>query len=187
MTKPQRKAAEQTAPQPETTAAEPATAAAAAAPADAAQLEAELARVRTERDTYLDHLQRLQAEFENYRKRVQREADLQRKTAAENVVESLLPVIDSMYRACQAVERHDRGRVVEGVEMVTGHLCGVLGTHGLEEIAVEVGDTFDPTVHEAVMVQPSGDHEHGVVVSVVDRGYRLHGKLLRPARVVVAG
>jgi molecular chaperone GrpE len=154
---------------------------------DAASLEAELARVAAERDTYLDHLKRLQAEFENYRKRVQRESEQLRKLAAEDVIAALLPVIDNMYRACSAAERHDEGQVVEGVERVTGQLVALLGSQGLEELPVQPGDAFDPTIHEAVMAQPSADHEEGAIVSVLERGYTLHDKLLRPARVIVAG
>jgi molecular chaperone GrpE len=158
----------------------------AAAAVDASSLQAELARVATERDTYLDHLRRLQAEFENYRKRVQRESEQLRKLAAEDVIAALLPVVDNMYRACSAAERHDEGQVVEGVERVTGQLVALLSSQGLEELPVRPGDAFDPTIHEAVMAQSSADHEEGAVVSVLERGYTLHGKLLRPARVIVA-
>jgi len=153
---------------------------------DAASLEAELARASSERDTYLDHLKRLQAEFENYRKRVQRESEQLRKLAAEDVLASLLPVIDNMYRACQAAERHDEGQVVEGVEKVTGQLVGLLGSQGLEELPVAPGDPFDPTLHEAVLAQPSDEFAEGAIVAVLDRGYCLHDKLLRPARVIVS-
>lgn len=154
--------------------------------ADATSLEAELARVSAERDAYLEHLKRLQAEFENYRKRVQRDAAQQRKLAAEDVVASLLPVIDNMYRACHAAQVHDEGQVIEGVEMVTGQFVDLLGGQGLEEIPTAPGDPFDPTVHEAVLAQPSEEFPEGAIVSVLSRGYRLHDKLLRPARVVVS-
>jgi molecular chaperone GrpE len=154
--------------------------------ADVAALLAELARVEAERDTYLDHLRRLKAEFENYRKRMQRESDMLRKLAAEDVIAAMLPVIDNMYRACSAAERHDEGQVVEGVEKVTGQLVALLSSQGLQELPISPGDPFDPTVHEAVMMQPSADHDEGTIVSVLERGYLLHDKLLRPARVIVA-
>jgi molecular chaperone GrpE len=188
MTEPHSRAAEGKTPKADR-AAGPAGAAgrAAAAAADAVSLEAELARVATERDTYLDHLRRLQAEFENYRRRVQRESEQLRNLAAEGVIAALLPVIDNMYRACSAAERHDEGQVVEGVERVTGQLVALLGSQGLEELPVGPGDAFDPTIHEAVMAQPTADHEEGTIVSVLERGYTLHDKLLRPARVIVAG
>ena len=154
--------------------------------ADVAALLAELARVEAERDTYLDHLRRLKAEFENYRKRMQRESDMLRKLAAEDVIAAMLPVIDNMYRACSAAERHDEGQVVEGVEKVTGQLVALLSSQGLQELPISPGDPFDPTVHEAVLAQPTADHEEGTIVSVLERGYLLHDKLLRPARVIVA-
>jgi molecular chaperone GrpE len=187
MTEPDPKAEKKTHKAPH--AAEPADATmptAAAGAADAAALEAELARVAAERDTYLDHLRRLKAEFENYRKRMQRESDSLRKLAAEDVIAALLPVIDNMYRACSAAERHDEGQVVEGVERVTGQLVALLSSQGLQELPISPGDPFDPTVHEAVMAQPTADHEEGTIVSVLERGYMLHDKLLRPARVIVA-
>jgi molecular chaperone GrpE len=159
---------------------------ASAAGAAPVSLEEELVRVTTERDAYLEHLQSLQADFDNYRKRQQRESEQLRKTAAEDVVEALLPVIDNMYRACSAVQQHDEGQVVEGVEKVTGQLCTLLGSHGLQELPTVPGDLFDPTIHEAVMAQPSAEFEAGSVVTVLERGYRLHDKLLRPARVIVA-
>jgi molecular chaperone GrpE len=154
--------------------------------ADVAALLAELTRVEAERDTYLDHLRRLKAEFENYRKRMQRESDMLRKLAAEDVIAAMLPVIDNMYRACSAAERHDEGQVVEGVEKVTGQLVALLSSQGLQELPISPGDPFDPTVHEAVMMQPTADHDEGTIVSVLERGYLLHDKLLRPARVIVA-
>jgi len=151
-----------------------------------AGLESELADMAAERDAYLDHLRRLQAEFDNYRKRVRRDEEALRKRAGEDVVEALLPVIDNMQRACEAAEHHDEGKVVEGVEMVTGQICSLLGTHGLQEIEAAAGDRFDPTVHDAIMAQPSADVPEGHIAAVSQRGYMLHDKLLRPARVVVS-
>jgi len=156
------------------------------APADGTAEFAELAAVVRERDEYLDHLRRLKAEFENYRKRVQRDHEELRLRAAETVVESLLPVMDNMSRALEAAERHEEGQLLAGLELVAGQLRGTLEGHGLEEIAVEPGVLFDPTVHEAIMVQPSPDHPEGTVVQVLERGYLLHGRLLRPAKVIVA-
>jgi molecular chaperone GrpE len=146
----------------------------------------EAARLAAERDDYLDHLRRLQAEFENYRKRVRRESDELRLRAGEDVVESLLPVVDNMGRALDAADRHEEGQLIAGLQLVSGQLHAALAAHGLEEVPTAPGDPFDPTVHEAVMTQPSDDHDEGVVLQVLERGYLLHGRLLRPARVVVA-
>jgi molecular chaperone GrpE len=150
------------------------------------ELENKLAEAEAERDAYLDHLQRLQAEFDNYRKRVRRDEEALRVRAAEDVVEALLPVIDNMQRACEAAAVHDEGQVAAGVERVTGQLVDLLAARGLEEVATEPGDPFDPTMHEAVMAQPSADIDEGHIVAVTQRGYRLHDRLLRAARVVVS-
>ncbi len=144
------------------------------------------ARLAAERDDYLDHLRRLQAEFENYRKRVRREAEELRLRASEGVVESLLPVVDNMGRALEAADRHEEGQLIAGLQLVAGQLRAALSAQGLEEVPASPGDEFDPTVHEAVMTQPSDDHDEGAVLEVLERGYVLHGRLLRPAKVVVA-
>jgi molecular chaperone GrpE len=161
-------------------AGEPAAAAAEPASGD------EMAAVTAERDQYLDHLRRLQAEFDNYRKRVQRDSEELRLRAAEAVVESLLPVIDNMGRALDAAARHEEGQLIAGLELVAGQLRGTLEGHGLDEIDVDAGTLFDPNVHEAVLTQPSDEFDEGAVLQVLERGYLLHGRLLRPARVIVA-
>jgi len=145
----------------------------------------ELSAMIAERDQYLDHLQRLKADFENYRKRVQRETESLRLRAAEGVVESLLPVIDNMQRALEAAESHEEGQLIQGVELVSGQMRAVLSSHGLEELPVEVGEPFDPMIHEAVVMQSSDELESGSVARVLEKGFQLHGRLLRPAKVIV--
>ncbi|HZL64190.1 MAG TPA: nucleotide exchange factor GrpE [Thermoleophilia bacterium] len=171
----------------------------AAPPAGAAETEAdaavatagqqdvsdELDKLATQCDEYLDHLRRLQAEFDNYRKRVQRDSEQHRLRAAEVVVESLLPVMDNMSRALEAAAQHEEGQLIAGLELVAGQLRGTLEGHGLEEVPVEAGTLFDPNIHEAVMTQASDDYEEGTVLQVLERGYLLHGRLLRPAKVIV--
>jgi molecular chaperone GrpE len=147
---------------------------------------AELAKAETERDLYLDQLQRLKAEFDNYRKRLQREGEALRLRAAEGLVESLLPVVDNMERALEAAGKHEESRLVEGVELVSGQLRSVLASQGLEEVPAAPGVPFDPTVHEAVLAQESDDHPEGTIVAVLEKGYLLHGRLLRPVKVIVA-
>ncbi|HEX5643270.1 MAG TPA: nucleotide exchange factor GrpE [Thermoleophilia bacterium] len=156
------------------------------APADEAAESAELAAVARERDEYLDHLRRLKAEFDNYRKRVQRDNEELRLRAAETVVESLLPVMDNLSRALEAGDKHGEGQLLAGLGLVGDQLRGTLAGHGLEEIAVEPGTSFDPEYHEAIMAQASAEHPEGTVTQVLERGYLLHGKLLRPAKVIVA-
>ncbi len=145
-----------------------------------------IAAVARERDEYLDHLRRLKAEFDNYRKRVQRDNEELRLRAAETVVESLLPVMDNMSRALEAGDRHEEGQLLAGLALVADQLRGTLAGHGLEEIEVEPGTTFDPEYHEAIVAQPSDEFDEGTVTQVLERGYLLHGKLLRPAKVIVA-
>jgi molecular chaperone GrpE len=146
----------------------------------------ELRAAIAERDQYLDHLLRLKAEFENYRKRVQRDNEALVLRAGEGVIESLLPVVDNMQRALESAERHEEGQLIKGVELVSGQLRAVLEGHGLEEVPAEPGLPFDPNVHEAVVAQDSDDYEEGMITAVLEPGYLLHGRLLRPARVIVA-
>ena len=147
---------------------------------------ARLHTVAAERDQYLDHLQRLKAEFENYRKRVQRDNEALVLRAGEGVIESLLPVVDNMQRALEPAERHEEGQLIKGVELVAGQLRSVLEGHGLDEVPAAPGLPFDPSVHEAVVAQESDEYSEGMISAVLEPGYLLHGRLLRPARVIVA-
>ena len=146
----------------------------------------ELRAALAERDEYLDHLQRLKAEFENYRKRVQRDNQAQVSRAGERVLESLLPVLDNMQRALEAAQRHEEGQLIKGVEIVSAQLRSVLEGHGLDQVPAEPGLPFDPNVHEAVVAQESDEFDEGAIIAVLEPGYLLHGRLLRPARVIVA-
>ncbi len=141
---------------------------------------AELENTRRERDEYLDALRRLKAEFENARKRQQREHDRILQTASERLVLELLPVLDNLDRALEA-----GGDIREGVRVTRDQLADVLGREGLLPVASD-GQTFDPNVHEAVMGQPSEEHEEGTILQTFERGYLLRGKAIRPAKVVVA-
>ncbi len=144
--------------------------------------------VQPDRSTpdYLDQLLRLKAEFENYRKRVQRDNEALVLRAGEGVIESLLPVLDNMARTLEAAEQHEEGQLIKGVEIVSGQLRSVLEGHGLDEVPAAPGLPFDPNVHEAVVAQESDEYSEGAIVAVLEAGYLLHGRLLRPARVIVA-
>jgi molecular chaperone GrpE len=144
----------------------------------------ELARITAERDEYLDRLQRERADFENYRKRSAREQERLVAHAHERVVKELLPVLDDLERALDAAERHEEAQLVEGVELVEKALRRVLEKEGLVEIETE--GAFDPHVHEAVLAQPRDGAESGSVIQVLQRGYRLGDRVVRPARVIVA-
>jgi molecular chaperone GrpE len=147
-------------------------------------VEDELAVAQRERDEYLDALQRLKAEFDNYRKRTAREQADVMVRANERLVRDLLPVLDDLGRALHAAEKHEEAALEEGVQLVHRAFSDLLRREGLAEI--ETNGRFDPHVHEALLAQPS-DAEEGTVIEVVQKGYRLGDRVLRPARVVVAG
>jgi molecular chaperone GrpE len=140
--------------------------------------------LRNENEELIDTLQRLQAEFENYRKRAQRDQENLVARAHERLVKELLPVLDDLERALEAAEQHEEAKLEEGVRLVHRSLAGALEREGLAEI--ETNGKFDPHVHEALLTQPS-EAEEGSVLEVLQKGYRLGDRVLRPSRVVVAG
>jgi molecular chaperone GrpE len=143
-----------------------------------------LAEVTRERDEYLDSLLRLKAEFDNYRKRAAREQSEFAARASERLVNALLPVLDDLERALEAAEEHEEAKLEDGVRLVHRALAETLQKEGLVEI--ETNGRFDPHVHEALLSQPAEDHETGAVLQVIQKGYRLGDRVLRPARVIVA-
>jgi molecular chaperone GrpE len=147
---------------------------------EATVLSEELEATRRERDQYLDALQRLKAEFENSRKRQERERVRVLSMASESLVQELLPVLDNLDRALEA-----GGDIREGVHATRDQLADVLANEGLLPVASD-GQPFDPNVHDAVMGQPSEEHEDGTIIQTFQRGYLLNGKPIRPAKVVVA-
>ncbi len=149
-----------------------------------ATFEVRLAEAEAKRDEYLADLQRLAAEYENYRKRAAREQERLVAHAHERLVRELLPILDDLERALEAAERHEEAALVEGVKLVEQSLRKALVKEGLVEI--ETDGPFDPHVHEALLTQPHEGAERGSVVEVVQRGYRLGDKVVRPARVIVA-
>ena len=147
-------------------------------------LEDQLASVTAERDEYLALAQRLQADFENYRKRALRDQERLVAHAHERLVRELLPIVDDLERALEAAERHEEAQLVDGVKLVEKSLRAALVKEGLTEI--DTGGQFDPHVHEALLTRPGEGAEPGSVLDVVQRGYRLGDKVVRPARVIVA-
>ncbi len=141
--------------------------------------------MRRERDEYLTLAQRTQADFENYRKRAAKEAARAGERARGGLLGELLPVVDNLERAIESVadgEEHLAG----GVRLVHSELIAVLSRNGVEQFDPR-GERFDPTVHEALSTREDGDAGAGVVLDVVEKGYRMNDSILRPARVVVSG
>jgi len=155
------------------------------AEADSAQVDDDpVEKISAERDEYLADLQRLAAEFENYRKRAARDQERLVAHAHERLIRALLPVLDDLERALEAAERHEEATLIEGVKLVEQSLRSALVKEGLVEIATD--GPFDPHIHEALLAQPTELFEPGSVVEVVQRGYRLGDRVVRPARVIVA-
>jgi molecular chaperone GrpE len=147
-------------------------------------LEGRLAEAEAKRDEYLDLAQRVQADFENYRKRAVREQERLVAHAHERLVRELLPILDDLERTLEAAERHEEAALVDGVKLVERSLRAALQKEGLVEIATD--GPFDPHVHEAMLTQPGQGAESGAVLDVLQRGYRVGDKVVRPARVIVA-
>jgi molecular chaperone GrpE len=169
----------------------------------------ELEALRNENEELIDTLKRLQADFDNYRKRAARDQESLVARAGERIVKELLPILDDLERVLEAAKRPEapvrdsgpregvRGNRVDvpptdsglskledGVQLVHRQLEQLLEKEGLAP--VETDGQFDPHVHEALLTQPS-DADEGSVIEVLQKGYRLGDRVLRPARVVVAG
>jgi molecular chaperone GrpE len=148
--------------------------------------EAELAKIREERDKIRDQLLRTAADFDNFRKRTQKDLAEEKKRAKEDVVREFLPVIDNLERAVSAATTaSDITAVVEGVRMVLKLFEDQAGRLGLTKVKA-VGERFDPALHDAIQQVETDEHPPGTVISEVVAGFRLGDKLVRPAMVVVA-
>ena len=150
------------------------------------ELAAEFERLRAEAEEYLDGWQRARAEFANYKKRVEREQAESHALAAANVLVHFLSVLDDLQRALK--DRPTQGEAAawaEGIDLICRKLQALLEAEGVETIPAH-GAPFDPTVHEAVTHEESDDHQEGQVIEVIQQGYRLGERVLRPALVRVA-
>jgi molecular chaperone GrpE len=153
------------------------------------ELEESLAAKTQEAEATYQRLLRLGAEFENYKKRTEREQKELFTFAQAQLITTLLPILDNLERAIEAT-RHpslssQQTGLLSGVEMVWKQFREVLFKAGVAEI-VTAGECFDPIQHEAVEVQQTAEHPDGTILDEYQKGYRLHGKVLRPAKVVVA-
>lgn len=151
------------------------------------ETEAKLDETEAKAAEYLDTLKRMQAEMENYRKRMVKEQEQIIQYASQTVILELLPVIDNLERAIGIDRVENEGtKLLEGVELIYSQLQGILEREGVEVIDPTTGKLFDPQRHEAVMQVESDDHEENTIVEVMQKGYALKGRLLRPAAVTVA-
>jgi len=146
----------------------------------------DLERLRQERDQFLQLLQRTKADFENYQKRNQREREQERRYWHSPLVLELLPVLDNLDRAtAAAAQAGEKGPLVQGVDMVKKQLLDLLKRHGVTPIDAQ-GKPFDPNLHQAVMQEPNAQVPPNTVVRVLEQGFQIHDRVLRPASVIVS-
>lgn len=156
-----------------------------ASSAEGSNTEAEA--LRAELEEQQQRLLRAQADFDNFRRRTQKEKEELGKYASAKLITELLPVIDNFERAIASGEQGtDVSSYAKGVEMIFRQLEGVLGNEGLKAMET-VGEPFNPEFHQAIMQVESDEHEEGIVVEEVQKGYMLKDKVIRPAMVKVSG
>lgn len=142
-----------------------------------------------ERDELRDRLMRSLAEAENIRKRGERDRREAEQFGGTKLARDMLPVFDNLRRALDAVDDSQRevaGAMIEGVELTLREILNVFGKHGITPIAPEVGDAFDPQLHQAMFEAPMPDVPAGGIIQVMSEGFLLHDRLLRPAHVGVS-
>jgi molecular chaperone GrpE len=147
----------------------------------------ELVSVAAQRDEYLALAQRTQADFENYRKRVAKEAAAAQERGMARLAQELLPALDNLDRALEAAAEHagEEASLLEGMRLVRNELHAALARMGIERFSPR-GEPFDPAEHEAMAQQPVAGAQSGTVAEVFAPGYRLGKHIIRPARVLVA-
>jgi molecular chaperone GrpE len=151
-----------------------------------AELQSELDDVRLKAEEYLDGWQRARAEFANYKKRVQKEREETRSYIAADILAKYLSVVDDLERALSDQPKDDASKAwAEGIGMIYRKLKNILEAEGVEEIVAK-GESFDPTYHEAISFEESEDHDEGDIVDVIQPGYKIGERVIRPAVVRVA-
>jgi molecular chaperone GrpE len=150
------------------------------------KLQVELNEAKTKADEYYNHLQRLKAEFDNFRKRTVKEKEEAAKYASERIVCSLLPILDNFERALESAKNNrDFDSFSQGVEMIFRQLFKVLEGEGLKAIEA-AGEQFDPNLHDALLTEVS-DQAENIILEELQKGYYLKDKVIRPSRVKVSG
>ena len=152
----------------------------------AASLEGgDAARLEAERDAFRDQMLRTRADFDNYRKRVERDRATMIARASEDALRDILPVIDDLERALAADSGDNLAAFHQGVQMIYQQMLDVLARRGLEPIEA-IGHDFDPNIHEAVAYEPAPGRREGEIIGELRKGYRIGDRLVRPSMVRVA-
>ncbi|MCB2094461.1 MAG: nucleotide exchange factor GrpE [Rhodobacteraceae bacterium] len=149
----------------------------------------ELEALRAERDDMRDRFMRALADAENIRKRGERDRREAEQYGGTKLARDLLPVYDNLKRALDAAGEEQRAAakaLIEGVELTMRELLSVMGKHGVEPIVPEIGDQFDPQLHQAMFEAPLPETKAGDIIQVMTEGFMLHERLLRPAQVGVS-
>jgi molecular chaperone GrpE len=146
----------------------------------------ELEVAKREADEYLDGWQRARAELSNYKKRIEKEKSEMSAFMKGGILARYLPILDDLERALQdRPDSADVGAWAEGIELIYKKFSDIMEAEGVQTIAAE-GETFDPALHEALSHEPSETHESGVVIEVIQHGYQIDERVIRPALVRVA-
>ena len=154
--------------------------------AEIADLQAELAESRAKADEYLDGWQRSRAEFANYKKRVERDQLVVTQNAAGRIIKRYLEILDDLERALKNRPQEEEGAAwANGIELIYRKFKAILESEGISPIEAE-GQFFDPNLHEAITSEESDEHESGQIIEVLQQGYMLGDRVLRPAMVRVA-
>jgi molecular chaperone GrpE len=152
-----------------------------------AALEADLRKLQEERDALFEQVARVQADFRNAQKRLEQEKQQSIQYANAKLLANLLPVIDNFERALEAdAAKADPGAILKGMQIVHDQMMNVLRQQQVEVIAPQPGTVFDPNHHAALMQQPDERYTEPTVTQLLQKGYAVHGRVLRPAQVAVS-
>ena len=155
-------------------------------PGETSDVQQQLSKALTERDDFQEKWARARADLENYRKRMQREMEEDRKYAILPLLKALLPALDGLDRALHSAQQSKNAEeLITGIDMVTKQFDAALKAVGVLPVEAQ-GQPFDPNVHEAIQQVPSADHPPMTVLQDVERGYVLHDRVVRPSKVIVS-
>ncbi|MBW6416259.1 nucleotide exchange factor GrpE [Celeribacter sp. PS-C1] len=152
-------------------------------------LSEELEQLRAERDEFRDRFMRAVADAENSRKRADRDRREAENYGGSKLARDMLPVFDNMKRAIDAIaedQRETQAALIEGIELTMRELLNTFSKHGIQIVSPEVGETFDPQIHEAMFEAPVPGTKAGDIIQVMNVGFMIHDRLLRPAQVGVS-